>query len=582
MKIQRILIVFLAGLFFFNFALAQKTMMINDKPFVLTREGKAIVWVFFKDKGPGEQMSKKTANQLLSPRAIQRRLKIKKPDNLIDYRDYPLHNTYVQALQPFVDKIRSRSRWLNAVSVEARPQRLEEINNLSFVEKISPVRPTRKPKPEPERTVRPLEQPLKKTTSLDYGASIKQVQLINADVLHDMGLYGQGVLICMLDDGFNLLYHHIAFDSLRLVATWDFTNNDTTVDDSEHEASEGWHGTKTLSTIGGYTPGELIGTAFKASFLLAKTEVDSSETPVEEDYWVAGIEWADSMGADIVSSSLGYIDWYTWEDMDGNTAVTTIAADIAVGKGMLVFNSAGNEYDNADHNTLIAPADGDSVMAVAATDEYGVRVSFSSVGPSADGRIKPDIAAMGSNVVCASQYNDTSFTYSSGTSFSCPIAAGGAALLLTAFPDSPPALIMEALRSTASHALEPDKYYGWGVIDLEEAYNYLNSTTIVSHEKEAFSTDNLYLYRNYPNPFNPSTKIRFSLNQPGTVHLTVYSVQGKRILSKNLGLQPAHTLLEYILDMKSFASGVYYYDVFMYETGSGAVYHKTGKMVLLK
>ena len=261
---------------------------------------------------------------------------------------------------------------------------------------------------------------------------------------------------------------------------------------------------------------------------------------------------------------------------------TTIAADIAVGKGMLVFNSAGNEYDNADHNTLIAPADGDSVMAVAATDEYGVRVSFSSVGPSADGRIKPDIAAMGSNVVCASQYNDTSFTYSSGTSFSCPIAAGGAALLLTAFPDSPPALIMEALRSTASHALEPDKYYGWGVIDLEEAYNYLNSTTIVSHEKEAFSTDNLYLYRNYPNPFNPSTKIRFSLNQPGTVHLTVYSVQGKRILSKNLGLQPAHTLLEYILDMKSFASGVYYYDVFMYETGSGAVYHKTGKMVLLK
>ncbi len=580
--INKILILAATCLFFLNFVFGQKTVSVNGRPFVANKEGKAIAWVFFKDKGPLHQLNKLSAGKLLTERALKRRQKVKPENQLIDYKDYPVYKTYIQIVQPLTDIIRARSRWLNAVSVEADAVNLEQIQKLPFVKDIRPVRPTRKPKPQPENSVGTLDRPLKKPGLLDYGPSIKQIQLINSDVLHEMGLYGQGVLICMLDDGFNLLYSHIAFDSLHIVATWDFTNNDTTVDDSRYSASEGWHGTKTLSTIGGYTPGELIGTAFRASFLLAKTEVDSSETPVEEDYWVAGIEWADSMGADLVSSSLGYIDWYTWQDMDGNTAVTTIAADIAVGKGMLVFNSAGNEYDNADHNTLIAPADGDSVMAVAATDEYGVRAGFSSVGPSADGRIKPDIAAMGSGVVCASSNNDTVFTYSSGTSFSCPIAAGGAAQLLTAFPDTPPTLIMEALRSTASHAQEPDKYYGWGVIDLEEAYNYLNNTTSIEEKNSTITVENLYLYNNFPNPFNASTKISYRLEREGSVTITVFNVRGQRVFSETIGTQPAGIRHDYILNMNDFASGVYYYDVAVRDARNSAVFHQTEKMVLLK
>ena len=572
----------LVGIFFFLGQLsATETITVNGKPFVVNNEGKAIAWIFFTDKGPRQRLNKLTPEQMLTERSLRRRQKVAPDNRLTDFRDYPVYSSYIRSLQPLVDRIRVRSRWLNAVSVETDPANLKAIQNLSFVKNVSPVRPTRKPKPQPERPAEQSDVPPKKTSALDYGNSIKQIQLINSDVLHDMGFYGQGVLICMLDDGFYRLYSHTVFDSLNIVATWDFINSDTTVDDNNY-GGEGTHGTKTLSTIGGYAPGDLIGTAFKASFLLAKTEVDSSETQVEEDYWVAGIEWADSLGADIVSSSLGYIDWYTWEDMDGNTAVTTKAADIAVGKGMLVFNSAGNEYDNADHNTLIAPADGDSVMAVAATDEFGVRASFSSVGPSADGRIKPDIAAMGSGVVCASQYSDSEFTTSSGTSFSCPIAAGGAAQLLTAFPDSPPELIMEALRNTASHSQQPDKYYGWGVIDLEEAYNYLNNTSVLNGHISAQKTEGFYLYKNYPNPFNASTKIRFQLIQPGTVELVVYNVQGRRILNENLGLQPVGKQLDYILNMNAQASGVYYYDVFVRDARSGAVYQKTGKMVLLK
>ena len=147
--------------------------------------------------------------------------------------------------------------------------------------------------------------------------------------------------------------------------------------------------------------------------MLGKTEVDGSETPVEEDYWVEGIEWAESMGADIVSSSLGYDGWYTWEDMDGETAVTTIAADLAVDKGVLVFNCAGNEYNNNDHNTLIAPADGKKVLAIASVDKNRNRALSSSVGPSADGRIKPDLAAMGSSVIVADYNSSTAFRYKS-------------------------------------------------------------------------------------------------------------------------------------------------------------------------
>ena len=256
----------------------------------------------------------------------------------------------------------------------------------------------------------------------------------------------------------------------------------------------------TLSAAAGYKPGQLIGPAYCASYVLARTEVATSETPVEEDNWVRAIEWADSIGIDIASTSLGYLDYdprdtvdgpedWTWKDMDGNTTLITRAADMAASKGILVFNSAGNGGENPLHNTLGAPADGDSIIAVGAvfgkdiTGSTGKilfvkkeRAFFSSVGPTTgkDPRIKPDIMAMGIYVYLAHPNDPRLYTESHGTSFACPVAAGAAALLLRDHPEATPMQIRDALRLTADNAKNPDNRYGWGVPDLVAALKYLD------------------------------------------------------------------------------------------------------------
>ena len=266
---------------------------------------------------------------------------------------------------------------------------------------------------------------------------------------------------------------------------YDFVNNDSNIGD-EGDMGQGYHGTFTLSAIGGYYPGHFIGPAYSANYILAKTENTDSETPIEEDNWVAALEWADSIGVDVTSTSLGYNDFdpqgdggpdLTWQDMNGNTAIITIAADLAVKKGILVFNSAGNEGFNADHNTIIAPADGDSVIAVGAVDSKGIRASFSSVGNTADGRTKPDIMAMGVGVACAWNKDDNSTAFVDGTSLSCPLAAGAGAIILSANPNLTPMQIREALRMTASNNSSPDREMGWGIIDVIKAMNYLQIAT---------------------------------------------------------------------------------------------------------
>ncbi|MBK7629355.1 MAG: S8 family serine peptidase [Ignavibacteriales bacterium] len=221
---------------------------------------------------------------------------------------------------------------------------------------------------------------------------------------------------------------------MNIIATCDFVNHDPNVA-NQGDMGEGSHGTATLSIIGGFKEGQLVGPAYASNFILAKTENTDSETPVEEDNWIAGLEWADSIGVDVTSTSLSYLDYdspftsYTWQDMDGNTALITIAADLAAGKGIVVVNAASNNGLNTSHNTLGAPADGDSVFTIGAVTSSGTRSSFSSVGPTFDGRFKPDLMAMGSNVYHASSFGN-SYSAGSGTSFSCPLAAGVCALII--------------------------------------------------------------------------------------------------------------------------------------------------------
>ena len=543
-----------------------------------TQNNNLLAWVVFKDKG-GQNPALFKAAQLLSTRAVERR-QLRRPDRpLITYSDLPVFRAYLEEVRSNVSKIRVVSNWLNAVSVEASAQELSRIRDFDFVLAVQPLLVSdRKQRDEIEKSAQKINAEMADVDTLFYGRSFTQLDLINVPFLHQLGYHGEGVIIAMLDDGVNLLNYHIAFDSLNILATHDFINGDEDITDSEFKAFEGWHGTMTLSVMAGYVPTRLIGPAYKAQFLLAKTEVDESETPVEEDYWVAGIEWAEKQGADIVSSSLGYIDWYNWSDLDGKTAKTTIAADMAVEKGVIVFNSAGNEGDNPDHNTLLAPADGFRVLTVGAVDRFGLRSYFSSVGPTADGRIKPDIAAMGSYVYVASQLNTDEFAYHSGTSFSCPLAAGGAALLLQAFPQTTPELMARALKETASQANFPDKFLGWGVIDLEKAYYFLDTAKVVY---PALGNEHLAVYQSTPNPASGFVKIPFQVYYPSLVEIRLFDLSGRKLFSLGTKFRRAQRIHYELVDTGKLASGTYIYLVLARELGTGKIFRKTGKMVVL-
>jgi subtilisin family serine protease len=281
------------------------------------------------------------------------------------------------------------------------------------------------------------------------------------------------VIIAVLDAGFSNLSHEV-FAPMTILARRDFVNGDEDVGDGADQG-EGSHGTMTLSVLGGFKEGQLIGPAYAAGFILAKTENTASETPVEEDNWAAAAEWAEALGADVISTSLGYLDYdspftsYSFADMNGETAISTRAANLAASLGVVVVASAGNSGFDAAHNTLGAPADGRGVIAAGAVDARGTRAFFSSVGPTADGRIKPDVDAQGVSVKVASPTSPSLYGLADGTSFSCPLTAGVAALVVQAHPEYTPQQVADALRSTASQAGRPDNLLGYGIVNAAAA-----------------------------------------------------------------------------------------------------------------
>jgi len=438
-------------------------------------------WIYFKDKGSDDPaVLKRLALETrgaLSPRAIQRRAKTRGTADPVDFEDLPVFAAYVDAVRPFIAHLRTESRWLDAVSAEAAPDALPRIAALDCVRAVDIVRGFKRNEPiapleagpaSPAATLPPSILPPLKTI---YGPSYRQIEQIRVRSLHEMGLTGRGVLVGMLDIGFRKT--HEAFRSAHLVAERDFVMKDNDVQRDWNNPADysDAHGTATWSLLGGYSPGKIIGPAFGADFILAKTEDDRSETPIEEDYWTAAIEWAEGYGVDVVSSSLGYTDWYQFKDMDGKTAVTTKAANRATALGVVVVNAAGNERRNAWAH-IIAPADGFDVIAVGAVDANGNLASFSSPGPTADGRIKPEVCAMGVRTIVAASgatTGDAYYQWGSGTSYATPLVAGAVALLLEAHPAWTPTQVRTALMNTANNATTPDNNYGWGVINAAGA-----------------------------------------------------------------------------------------------------------------
>jgi serine protease AprX len=494
-------------------------------------------WVYFTDRGFATDREYREAldraQDNLLPHARWRRSKVR-DFQLVTVHDLPVNAEYVRDVMATGAKKRIVSRYINAVSVDATWEQIQAISRLPFVRAIDPVAKAYRELPEIQPSRKSYSAP--PTDDLEYGPSYDQLNQIDVIAAHNAGYSGAGVLLCLLDTG--CMLSHEAFDSLHFVAVWDFINNDSIItnqlgQDSTFQQS---HGTYTLSTAAGSHAGDLYGPAYGASVLMGKTESVAYEEPIEEDWYVAGLEWADSLGAEVVSTSLGYLDWYTFEDLDGHTAVTTIGVNIAISNGIVCVTAAGNERTSG-WGHIIAPADADSVIACGAVDVYGEIASFSSPGPTYDGRIKPEVCALGVDTWCATTWGNHSYGGVSGTSLSTPLVGGSVALILEAHPDWTPAMVRDALMETASNASAPNNDYGWGIIDVMAAINYQFSS-VPDLEKPITSIPSaIFVIGSYPNPFNSEVTLQYEILSPGEITFEIFNLLGRRIEKRTLGYQ---------------------------------------------
>ncbi|MBD0374865.1 MAG: S8 family serine peptidase, partial [Flavisolibacter sp.] len=428
----------------------------------------------FKNKG-GTVASIATPSAYLSQRAINRRTRY---NIAIDSTDLPVSSRYLDSVRLSGNVvILNVSKWLNQVSIQTTDAgALSKINSFPFVQAILPIA-ARMAGPS---ALKMWEATAEETATFEsnnstenfynYGGSLGQVRIHNGEFLHNIGLRGQGMIIGMLDAGFYQYTSLQAFDSInrnnQVLGTYDFVNNETSV------AEDNSHGMACFSIIAANIPGQFIGTAPKASFYLFRSEDAATEYPIEEHNWVCAAERVDSAGGDVISSSLGYNVFdnpafnHTYADMNGNTTMAAIGADLATKKGILVANSAGNE-GNKSWQFIITPADGDSVLAVGAVTADSIIAAFSSYGPSADGQVKPDVVSVGQGTVLQSA-NNTIGT-GNGTSFSCPNMAGLATCLWQGFPEMNNIKIIRALQQSGHLAGAPNNRMGYGIPNMKRA-----------------------------------------------------------------------------------------------------------------
>lgn len=510
-------------------------------------------FVAFTDKD-NSPYSISNPSEYLSQRAIDRR---SKQSISIDMKDIPVNPAYIQGVRQVGVEILNPTKWLNGVTIETNdPNKINTIMALPYVKNVMKsvvtLKDTKSEKPFFRNESYNIPWNGNTNSSLnrsyDYGPSYNQIHMLNGDLLHDMGYRGQGMLIAVLDAGFEDADNMIAFDSLwmngQILGTWDF------VAGNEVTFNRHTHGSMVLSTMGANVPGTIIGTAPLADYWLLRSEDGATEYIVEEYNWVSAAEFADSVGADVINSSLGYTEFddpsqnHTYQDMDGNTTPVTIGADVAASRGIAVVNSAGNEGNSSWHY-LIAPSDGDSVICVGAVNAAGDYVSFSSRGPSSDGRIKPNVAAQGSNSYLAYPYGG--YGGGSGTSFSSPITAGMVACLWQANPNMTNMEILNAMQKSGSQASAPDDYLGYGIPDYALANNIL---TIID-SKSDIADENINVY---PNPFRDNFYIELDDISQEVLKVQIFDNLGRVI--KEIQINDNNGLIE-ISNLSSLQEGVY-------------------------
>ena len=518
----------------------------------------------FKDKN-GSPFSISNPSQFLSARAIDRRTR---QHISINETDLPVVPRYIDSIRLAGSvKILNTSKWLNQVCIETTDAAaLTKINSFSFVAKSDPVKrignrgvfQKSKFSEDFKGTLSPAS-PAGANDFYNYGNAFGQIHIHNGEYLHNKGFHGEGLIISVIDAGF---YHYQslpAFDSIiqnrQVIETYDFVDNKVNVNE------EFYHGMSCLSTIAANIPGQLVGTAPKAKFLLYRSEDVYSESPVEEQNWAAAAERSDSAGADIITTSLGYMLFdnplfnNTYADMNGHTTIIARAATIAARKGMILLVAAGNEGTSSWHY-ITTPADADSVLTVGAVDVNGNVGNFSSYGPSADGRVKPTIASVG--VATFVSTPSGAISAGNGTSYATPNVAGLVTCLWQAFPEFNSNEIMTAVINSSNNYTTPDNRTGYGIPNFEIAYNNLLKQRTERNLTRILGPADIKVF---PNPFSNQFSVALKSGSETSLIFQLSGSDGRIYFRKKVAIIPSSNQLIEFNDLQPLSRGTYFLKV---------------------
>ncbi len=523
-------------------------------------------WVYFKDK-PNSATDLANPLSILSQRALDRRIA---QGITLDTKDVPVYQAYINQVAGSVGiTVKAKSKWLNCLHVRGSVADINALKLLSSVLKVDFANKTLNGsinKTVAKIISKPVNKTMETAINYNYGISSNQIQMLNGHLLHQLNYTGSGKIIAVMDSGFPGVDTAQPFKRLRdnnqILGGYDYVNK------SSNYFSGNNHGTYVLSSMGGYVDGQLVGTAPDAKYYLFITEdaisaFPYSENPVEESNWVEAAEEADRLGVDIISTSLGYFGYdnpnysHTYSDMTGNLAFASQGANIAFDKGIIVVASAGNEGAEIEPHIGI-PAEAKNVIAVGAVKSNETYASFSSIGPSYDGRVKPDVMAQGQTVVVSDPTGK--LVTANGTSFSCPITSGMLACLWQALPEKNAQQIKQLVIESSDNFAEPSvksrPQFGYGIPDFHLALS--NGLSVTAFSKNEFMV--------YPNPTFDSISVTFP-NDANVKTIAIYNVLGQKVLEKNISFQSP------TISLKSLNSGIYFYKI------ESNTFSKSGKII---
>jgi|TARA_B110000114_G_scaffold98138_1_gene103390 subtilisin family serine protease len=501
-------------------------------------------WVYLKDK-PNSETYLATPLKMLSQRALDRRAR----QNIeVDVIDVPIDDAYYSQIESASGiTVKAKSKWLNAIHVFGLQEDISNLKtNFTFIESIEFANDGLNAKGKRNKHSSKSNHQNKfaeMKADYNYGVAETQITMLKGDFLHQEGFTGSGMHIAVIDAGFPNVDQLQAFQKIRdnnqILGGYDFVNRSKSYFTGHN------HGTNVLSDIAGYIEGVFVGTAPDASFYLFITEIIDKEVPLEESLWVEAAERADSLGVDVINTSLGYTTFdnpnynYSYADMDGKTAFISRGADIIASRGMILVTSAGNSGSNS-WKYMGAPGDAASVFTVGAVNASEDIASFSSFGPTSDGRVKPDVLAHGENVFVIDHQIGTPKP-SNGTSFSSPVMTGVVACFWQATPELTSTQVMQKIRESADRYSNPDEQYGYGIPNFKTAYE-----TVLNVDKQNFINTTTI----YPNPVSASFTLKMKRNDLNGVHVKIYNLLGKKVYEQG-------NLKSSVLNVSVLNSGIY-------------------------